>query len=376
MKDQPPRTATAHTVARIVLTHIAFWTLLCAAGALGSYIDKIRLGRPEAYVVILLRWWADHVPVMALGCGLSLALLHRPALFTGYRTTLGVYAGVLLLFLPLEWFYVACCDIVQRGGELSLEAAWRELAGMSRLTWFTEGAWTTGTFVAMVAIGNWREARARSDAFQRAQTENLNLHLALEQQRMLALRAQLEPHFLFNALNAISALVRGGDKHDALGGIGRLSDLLRYALAATQRERATVADELQFVRDYLALQRLRYGERLQIHIEGDDEGIRAETCPPLMLQPLIENALRHDLDCHDGPGDIRLAFRRSSDALLITVSNRISIAASPNPGTGLGLSNTRARLALSHEGATLRAGRVDERFLAEIRLPLPAEEAA
>ncbi|HBI69805.1 MAG TPA: sensor histidine kinase, partial [Massilia sp.] len=78
-----------------------------------------------------------------------------------------------------------------------------------------------------------------------------------------------EPHFLFNALNAISALVRGGDTALALGGIGRLSELLRYALAASTRSSSTVAEELDFVRGYLDLQRLRYGERLQVRIEGD-----------------------------------------------------------------------------------------------------------
>jgi LytS/YehU family sensor histidine kinase len=222
----------------------------------------------------------------------------------------------------------------------------------------------------MVAIGNHREARARSEAFIKAQAENLNLHLALEQQRMQALRAQLEPHFIFNALNAISALVRGGDKADALAGIGRLSDLLRYALSATQREHATIAEELGFVRDYLALQRLRYGERLRIRIDGDDEAVRRGECPPLLLQPLIENALRHDLDCHDGQGDIRLSFERTADELLIRVMNPVSAWASPNPGTGLGLSNTRARLALADPRASLRTASQDGTFTAEISLPL------
>lgn len=128
------------------------------------------------------------------------------------------------------------------------------------------------------------------------------------------------------------------------------------------------------MRDYLALQRLRYGERLQVRIEGDDEDIRAGSCPPLVLQPLVENALRHDLDCHDGPGDIRLALRRGSDGIVVTVSNRIAApapggGASPNPGTGLGLSNTRARLTLGNPAATLSAGPVGGRFLAEICLP-------
>lgn len=355
---------------RTVLNHVAFWTVLCAVGALGVYTDRGQLGREAVYLVILREWWVGHVPVMALSSGLSLALARRPALFADRRTTLRVFVCVVLPFLPLEWFYLGCADILLRGQALTWATAWAELSRMGKMTWFGETAWTIGTFIAMVAIGNHREARARSEAFAKAQAENLNLHLALEQQRMLALRAQLEPHFIFNALNAISALVRAGDKPDALAGIGRLSDLLRYALSATQREQATIDEELGFVRDYVALQRLRYGERLQIRIEGDDDVVRGDECPPLLLQPLIENALRHDLDCHDGAGDIRLSFQRTADELLIRVMNPVSEYASPNPGTGLGLANTRARLALADPRASLRTERQGTHFLAEISLPL------
>jgi LytS/YehU family sensor histidine kinase len=175
---------------------------------------------------------------------------------------------------------------------------------------------------------------------------------------------------MFNALNAISALVRGGDSKLALVGINRLSDLLRYALAASVRDTVSVADELQFVRDYLDLQRLRYGERLQIRIEGDDDTLRQVECPPLMLQPLIENALRHDLDCHDSPSDIHLWFKRDGPDLHIGVSNPVNAQASPNPGAGLGLRNTHDRLHAANSAASLITGLRGGRFVAEVRLPL------
>jgi LytS/YehU family sensor histidine kinase len=232
--------------------------------------------------------------------------------------------------------------------------------------WFS----TTGTFAAILAVHYWRQARERELAWQRSQTDMLNLRLALEQQRMLALRAQFEPHFLFNALNAISALVRDGDRTLALGGIGRLSDLLRYALSASVRNTVTVAAELQFVRDYLDLQRLRYGERLQVHIEGEGSLLHEVECPPLLLQPLIENALRHDLDCREGPSDIRLDFAQDGEILAIRVTNPVSTQASPNPGAGLGLANTRERLKLMHPTASLSTGLQDGRFVAAVRLPL------
>ena len=93
----------------------------------------------------------------------------------------------------------------------------------------------------------------------------------------------------------------------------------------------------------------------------------------MLLQPLIDNALRHDLDCREGRSDIYLSFDQNGDALAIRVTNPVSAQASPNPGTGLGLSNTRARLRLMHPTASLSAGLQGDRFVAEVRLPMEME---
>ncbi|MDB5919772.1 MAG: histidine kinase [Massilia sp.] len=357
-------------VQTIVLNVLA-WTAICAVGALGAYTDGVHKGAPGGYLDMLAKWWNFHVPMLLLSTGLSLALARWPGMFDGARRTWLIYGALLVSFLPCEWMYVGSILAHVNGAALP-DSPWSALTSLSKAGWFTEYAWMTGTFLAMVAIANRRRARARELAWQAAQADNLSLNLALEQQRMLALRAQLEPHFIFNALNAISALVRSGDKAVALTGISRLSDLLRYALSASLRDTVTIADELQFVRDYLALQRLRYGDRLHFHIDGMDDIVGRGECPPLLLQPLIENALRHDLDCHAGPSDIRLSFERSGHDVLISVSNPASAHLSPNPGMGLGLHNTRARLQLTSAQASLRTELRDERFLVEIRMPLAA----
>jgi two-component system sensor histidine kinase AlgZ len=354
-----------------IVFNVLAWTAICAVGALGSYSDGLHKGALGSYLDMLARWWNFHVPMLLLSTGLSLALARWPAMFDQARRTWLVYCALLLSFLPCEWIYVGRL-MAHINGTAMPGDAWGALTAMSKAGWFTEYAWMTGTFLAMVAIGNRRRARSRELAWQAAQADNLNLNLALEQQRMLALRAQLEPHFIFNALNAISALVRSGDKTVALAGIGRLSDLLRYALSASLRDTVTIAEELQFVRDYLALQRLRYGDRLHFGIDGDDDIVRCGECPPLLLQPLIENALRHDLDCHTGPSDIRLSFARTGADVLISVSNPARPHLSPNPGMGLGLHNTRTRLQLTSAAASLRTELRADRFLVEIRMPLTA----
>jgi hypothetical protein len=337
--------------ARTIVVVVLLWTVISALGALQTYSDNLRVGLDSHYPALLVTWFIEYaVPLIVLSAGLSLVLARWPALIARPRNVFALFVGLVLVFQPVQWTYMAWLR-----GYLhidSLEDARLLLMKMLLVGWFS----TTGTFAAILAVHYWRQARDRE--------------LALEQQRMLALRAQFEPHFLFNALNAISALVRDGDRTLALGGIGRLSDLLRYALSASVRNTVTVAAELQFVRDYLDLQRLRYGDRLQVHIEGEDRLLHEVECPPLLLQPLIENALRHDLDCREGPSDIRLVFVQDGDVLAIRVTNPVSAHASPNPGAGLGLANTRERLKLMHPTASLATSLRDGRFVAEVRLPL------
>lgn len=356
------------SVIRTFLVVMLLWTAISVLGALQTYSDNLRVGIDSHYPSLLVTWFVEYaVPLIVLSVGLSMALARWPALVVRPRNVLLLFFGLVLVFQPVQWTYMAWLR-----GYLhiaSLDDARRILMKMLLVGWFS----TTGTFAAILAIHYWRQARERELAWQRSQTDMLNLRLALEEQRMLALRAQFEPHFLFNALNAISALVREGDRTLALGGIGRLSDLLRYALSASVRNTVTVAAELQFVRDYLDLQRLRYGARLQVRIDGEDRLLHDVDCPPLLLQPLIENALRHDLDCHDGPSDIRLSFVPDEEALTIRVTNPTGGHASPNPGAGLGLANTRERLRLMHPTASLRTNLQDGRFVAEVRLPLERE---
>lgn len=352
-------------IARTFAWTLSLWIAISVLGALQTYSDNLRAGIDSHYPVLLATWFVEYAtPLVVLTCGLCLALTRWPVLIERPRNVVAMFAALVLLFQPIQWTYMAWLR-----GYLPVASAgdaWQLLLRMLLVGWFS----TTGTFAAILAFFYWRQAKDRELAWQRSQTDMLNLRLALEEQRMLALRAQLEPHFLFNALNAISALVRGGDTVLALQGIGRLSDLLRYVLSSSHGNATSVAAELQFVRDYLDLQGLRYGERLQVHVEGGSALLREVECPPLLLQPLVENALRHELDCSEGPSDIRISFTQEGDALLVRVTNPAGGALSANPGAGLGLANTQDRLRLLHPDASLRAGRQGDRFVAEIRLPL------
>jgi LytS/YehU family sensor histidine kinase len=265
--------------------------------------------------------------------------------------------------------FIAAHHRLAEGAPLTFQLAWLRVLEMRRFSWFTELAWTSGTYVAVVALCVWRRHRQRERAWLQAERDNLSLRLQI-------LRGQLEPHFMFNALNAISALVRSDDRALALAGIRRLSDLLRYALAASEREWVVLADELEFTRDYLALQRLRYGDRLQVRIDGDSTDVLNADCPPLLLQPLVENALRHGLDCHAGQGEVHIAFAARDHELSVRIVNPLVLNAPPNPGVGTGLRNVRARLHTAYgPSAQLRAEPEADRFVVEICIPMYGADA-
>ncbi|MFZ6741964.1 sensor histidine kinase [Undibacterium sp. JH2W] len=372
---------TPASLLKLLLSNILIWTSMCAIGALGNYGDLVKHGTQRSYGEILWFWVSSHLLMMVFSTCLYLIFMQRERLLSKASGIALAYCVMLLCYLPLELIYIAILDLLKDKPGFGLQDIIVTAGNLRGFTIFLEFAWSTGTFIAVLAICTWRQARVREQALQLSMNDILHLRLDLEQQRLDALRGQLEPHFIFNCLNAISALVRSDDKRIALTGLNRLSDLLRYALTASSKDWVRLEDEMNFIRDYLDLQRLRYGERLQVSIEGDSDMVLAGDCPPLLLQPLLENALRHDLDCHEGISDIRMQFSLHAEELSIQVSNTVTDGIAANPGLGLGLPQTRARLELIYAArASMHSGRTQEngqtRFTVEIRMPLHMPESS
>jgi LytS/YehU family sensor histidine kinase len=170
------------------------------------------------------------------------------------------------------------------------------------------------------------------------------LEVDLARAKLAHVEACLRPHFLFNTLNAITALVREDPKL-AEKSIGDLSDLLRASLAADASREVRFDDELAFTRKYLDLERVRFQERLQVRIEASDEARRA-LVPHLLLQPLVENAVRHGLAPLESGGTVAVTAARQNDQLRVTVTDDgVGMTETTPPDThGIGLRGLRARL--------------------------------
>jgi two-component system, LytTR family, sensor kinase len=169
------------------------------------------------------------------------------------------------------------------------------------------------------------------------------LEKRLAQAKLQALQMQLNPHFLFNTLNAIASLmhkdVKGADRM-----ITRLADLLRYALESTDAHEVTLRQELSFLERYLEIEKTRFGSRLTVRLEVPEETLDA-LVPNLILQPLVENAIKHGIERRSKPGLIELRARCEGDRLRLTlVDNGPGLPAQPAGRKGIGVANTRARL--------------------------------
>jgi hypothetical protein len=197
-------------------------------------------------------------------------------------------------------------------------------------------------------------AAAHAMAFYRHAEERERQSLALvasrNQAKLDALRHQLHPHFLFNTLNAISTLVHRDPKAaDSL--IGDLGDLLRVSLQTNTHE-VTLARELELLEHYLAIAQVRMGERLRIVREIDPATLEAHV-PTLILQPLVENALRHGIEPRLAPGTLTIRARREDDLLRLTVADDgvgLDLTVARHARQGIGLANCEERLRTLHDG--------------------------
>jgi two-component system LytT family sensor kinase len=202
------------------------------------------------------------------------------------------------------------------------------------------------------------------------------LEASLAQANLRALSMQLRPHFLFNTLNAVTVLAMKGDNASVVRMLGWLSELLRSSLR-TGTQRIPLRRELRFVRQYLSIERMRFGDGLRVRFAVDPAALDA-LVPSFVLQPLVENSIRHGVSRMRGAGRIRVRARRAGDRLELSVrDNGPGFGGGrQSAGTGLGLANTRARLE-QHYGAGFellpvsRAGGG-----AEVRILIPYEPCA
>jgi LytS/YehU family sensor histidine kinase len=210
---------------------------------------------------------------------------------------------------------------------------WHALVAVSMWSWFILFIWCSLYF----SIKQWQQSSQERERLLRVETE-------VREARLLALRYQLNPHFLFNSLNAVSTLVLDGNAHAATRMLAQIGDLLRTSLDSEVTAEVTLSQELAFTEGYLAIEQTRLGERLKIDMAVPME-TRDALVPSMLLQPLVENAIRYGVAPLIEGGWIAIKSALDGDRLRIVVGNsgRREGEQKKN-GNGIGLGNTAERL--------------------------------
>lgn len=211
------------------------------------------------------------------------------------------------------------------------------------------------------------------DRYQKEMLKASKLDAQLSNARLQALKMQLHPHFFFNTLHSITALVLKNENRDAVKMINRLSELLRLTLDNIETQVLTLEDELEFTRRYLEIERIRFHDRLAVEWDIDPQALTAHV-PNLLLQPLVENAMRHGVDSNPETSRIQIVARLQNDQVLMEVRDDgkdLKKISGQNGAAGLGLKNTRARLSeLYGEDYSFSLSRKDDGWtVAQIVIP-------
>ena len=358
----PQRFAPAH------LGLLALW-LVPAAVALGQiYIEQTLAGEAVAWNVALWttlpNWvlWALLTPPVA-----ALARRWAPGQAPVWQLAV-VHAGGAALALGAH--AVGNVAAFQLAG---LPAAWT-VTDVS--THYALRAHVNAVAYALIVAATWAWGAQR--ARRERERREAGLRAALAEAELHALRMQLRPHFLFNALHAVGATVRTGETDRAVTMLSRLAELLRLSLETDGADEVPLRRELDVVERYLDLERVRFQDRLAVEVDADAEARRG-LVPTWALQPLVENAIKHGVAPRPGPARVRVEARRDGDRLHLSVHDDgpgPEGSASRAPSTGVGLANTRSRLdALYGDAASLELRPGQDGAGTEARITLPYRTA-
>ncbi|WP_106639986.1 sensor histidine kinase [Allosphingosinicella vermicomposti] len=346
--------------------------LWCFVNLLSDLVT-VMIGRGPPFLMFL-----SSIPVFLAGVACTL-LLNKLRKALAKRPGIQYWPAMLVLLAGCS-IAVACIDILQtRWVALAFYSPWQnwglDMSLQRMLTIAVIYFWVFSFAMALLWAGSVSDM-ARYNAAKVAAMEAAALRA-----EATALRFQLNPHFLFNTLNSIASTITTGSRQDAENMVVRLASFLRASFASDPAKTIMLDEEIAAMEAYLDIEKVRFGERMIVEI-GIDEAIEEALVPHFILQPLVENAVKHGVARTSSPIRICMSAAQNRDRLILRVTNEAvdNSVAGPMPprpalsSIGLGLDNIRQRLALSYDDAALRTTVTPSGFIAEIELPLALSE--
>jgi two-component sensor histidine kinase len=352
---------------------VAFWTLMAALTFGNRLLDPRQLGfqltnpsAPLALAFISSYLWALLTPLVFWLSARFLADHRHRVVGAFLLLAVGFAIAIALGVIGEEMRSALMPFPARRGG--------RGGGGPPGYAWLRP--WFLNDFIIYLGVLAAGLARAYSLRYRRQREESLRvaaqLRAQLAEARLDALRMQLDPHFLFNTLHAISSLVER-DPRGVRRMISRLSELLRHTIEGPSEQEISLQQELDLLRRYLEIMEVRFQGKLEITMDVQERAMNA-LVPNLILQPIVENAIKHGVSKIEGIGRIALRARIEGSQLALSVENNAppaEVGTGDVAGTGVGVRNTRARLSHLYGDDQSFELRGDDAGLtiAEIRLP-------
>jgi two-component system LytT family sensor kinase len=338
------------------------WCFFAALLTINNYVYPAMLGQPVTwhdaarFPVITYAIWTLFTPLILFFCERIRRLGLRPVLWILAQSA---FAVLTLLLIAAIWI-----PFTEASGDFGNipRLSWRFLS----ILFWQSVAWNIWMYWVIVGIfyGLDYYFGARDARLHAAQLEG-----QLAKAELDVLKSQLQPHFLFNTLNLVSSLIHT-DAAAADDMIGDLGALLRMSLESQATHEVTLAEEIKAVELYLNIQRLRFQDTLTVEIQIDPGTLEARV-PHLILQPLVENAFRHGISKRVGPGVLKIESRNGSGILKLRISDNGPGVPAHIQNSGIGLSNTRARLEILYgSGAALDFHNSPSGFSVELQFPL------
>lgn len=311
-----------------------------ASGVIATFTltpAEVAAGRGSTVLVMNVVYWGSWALLIPVAMFLALRIRARtwpwPAALVAHALV-----GAMLAITHLAVLSVASQVLIW--STLGYPMTWRRFAFNITSTPRLAVEWEFTMYAALAAVAY---AMALQAEVRRRAVSEARLETSLAQARLLALQRQLQPHFLFNTLHAVSSLLRR-DPDAAESMIERLGRLLRTTLRDSGANEVTLAQDLAALDDYLAIESVQMRERLNVTFAVDAGALDASV-PVLLLQPLVENSVRHGLQPRARGGSVHVSARRIGDDLCLQVcDDGIGLSAMGTQSTGVGLANTRGRL--------------------------------
>jgi hypothetical protein len=332
-------------------TAIAYW--LCQVLGWGMFLALAAVGvrAKPGYAAVVVAWALEYfVSGILLSEVLRRYIRRRGWLTLPSRRMLGRFSIAVLVLATLQM-------VLTEGTILIFDKDARTV-GAVLIDWaFTAAIWAAWTSLYVLLTGPRRHREVE-----------VRLQLALREAELRALEAQINPHFLFNCLNSIRGLVieNAARAQDMLT---RLANILRYNLRRDIEHTVPLSSEVEIVEDYLALESARFEDRLRVHISIDPDAAGAQV-PPMLLQTLVENAIKHGIAPLTAGGDLLIRAAIVGDSVMMEVENPGQIAESAPQATQMGLANIRERLRIVYNGrASLELKNRNGRVAATVVIP-------